>query len=98
MRRKSYNRYKEGLLVQDFDGFFLVPKRNKFDVSVRPDDRFHTVVQDDRLDLLAYKYFGDARLWWVIAEYNNVMWFFDINIGDTLRLPSITVLNMDILV
>ncbi len=32
----------------------------------------HTVLASDRLDLLADRYFGDARLWRSIAEENNI--------------------------
>jgi hypothetical protein len=28
--------------------------------------------EDDRLDLLAYQFYGDSQLWWVIATYNNL--------------------------
>jgi hypothetical protein len=45
--------------------------------------------EDDRLDLLANQFFGDASLWWVIATYNNLT---DIDIklepGLQLRIPS----------
>ncbi len=30
----------------------------------------HIVEQGDRLDLLAYRYYGDAGKWWVIADAN----------------------------
>jgi hypothetical protein len=28
--------------------------------------------EEDRLDLLAYQFYGDSQLWWVIATYNNL--------------------------
>jgi len=37
-----------------------------------PDDRFHTVVEGDRVDLLAHRYLGRADLWWVICDYNDI--------------------------
>jgi nucleoid-associated protein YgaU len=44
---------------------------------------------EDRLDLLANHYFGDASLWWVIAAKNNLL---DIDLklepGTTLRIPN----------
>lgn len=30
----------------------------------------HTVNQTDRLDLLAYKYYGDSKKWWLICDAN----------------------------
>ena len=41
-----------------------VPKRN---------DDIYVIAQDgDRLDNLAYKYYNDASLWWVIAQANEL--------------------------
>ena len=34
----------------------------------RSDDRFHTVVDGDRLDLLAHRYLGRADLWRIICD------------------------------
>ena len=30
----------------------------------------HTVNQTDRLDLLAYKYYGDPKKWWLFCDAN----------------------------
>ena len=35
-------------------------------------DIYVITVQGDRLDSLAWKYYGDTTLWWVIAAANNV--------------------------
>lgn len=43
----------------------------------------------DRLDLLAYKYYGDRTLWWVIAVANNINdASFYVKEGIQLRIPS----------
>jgi nucleoid-associated protein YgaU len=34
-------------------------------------DIYVVTVQGDRLDLLAYTYYNDATLWWVISMANN---------------------------
>lgn len=34
-------------------------------------DIYVVTVQGDRLDLLAYDYYNDASLWWVISMVNN---------------------------
>jgi hypothetical protein len=53
--------------------------------------------EEDRLDLLASQFYDDARLWWVIALYNNLT---DIDTklepGLQLRIPanSSTVTNL----
>ena len=35
-------------------------------------DIIHTVRPGERLDLLAYKYYGDVGLWWVISRANRL--------------------------
>lgn len=45
----------------------------------------------DRLDNLAYRYYNDQSLWWVIAKANNIgkgTW--SVEPGALLRIPSIT--------
>jgi hypothetical protein len=45
--------------------------------------------EDDRLDILAFQFYKDASLWWVIALYNNLT---DIDLklepGLQLRIPN----------
>lgn len=43
----------------------------------------------ERMDRLAVRFYGDARLWWVIAAANNIELVpADLNEGDILRIPS----------
>jgi hypothetical protein len=43
----------------------------------------------DRLDTLAYQYFKDATLWWIIASANNIHDApLGIKDGTILRIPS----------
>jgi len=43
----------------------------------------------DRLDLLAYKYYKDVRLWWIIARANNIgKGDFVVPLGKQLRIPK----------
>lgn len=44
-------------------------------VTVTTDNTFsitHYAGENDRLDSLAYKYYGSATLWWVIAKANEL--------------------------
>ena len=44
--------------------------------------------QHDRLDNLAYKYYEDARLWWIIARANNLgKGTLTVPIGTQIRIP-----------
>lgn len=41
-----------------------------------------------RLDLLAYEYYGDQTLWWIIARVNNLgKGSFNVPPGRRLRIP-----------
>jgi len=45
-------------------------------------------IQGDRLDNLAFKYFEDARLWWILARANNLgKGDLEVPIGTQLRIP-----------
>lgn len=42
------------------------------DILVREDDIYITTNNTDRLDMLAYRYYGNPRYWWIIAMVNNL--------------------------
>ena len=43
----------------------------------------------DRLDNLAFKYYGDSSLWWIIARANDIgKGDFTVPIGLQLRIPA----------
>jgi hypothetical protein len=64
----------------------------------RGDDRFVTTLLVDNLHLVAFRYLGDQRLWWVVADFNAII---DPTVElapyTTLRLPSTTRLWLDVL-
>lgn len=41
-------------------------------VTPRSSDIYVVTVRGDRLDNLAFEYYGDASLWWVISMSNNI--------------------------
>lgn len=53
------------------------------------DDEYVTVTNEteNRLDLIAYQYYGSPRYWWVIALANYILDPFEIPAGSTLRVP-----------
>jgi len=61
------------------------------EVPVQDDDKFYRVTGVDRIDLLAYRFYGDAVLWWVIAVANDLELVpTALNEGAVLRIPSKT--------
>ena len=47
----------------------------------------HTWKYGDRLYKLAHQYYGDERLWWVIAWYNAYPTEAHISLGNTIYIP-----------
>jgi hypothetical protein len=43
------------------------------DIPISPDDIYVVCTIGERLDLLAYKYYSDATLWWIIAAANPAL-------------------------
>ena len=56
-------------------------------IPERNDDLHLIATEGDRLDNLAFKFYGDASLWWYLAKANKLT---DINVpgGTQLRIPS----------
>lgn len=52
-------------------------------------DIYVVTTEGDRLDLLAFTYYGDASLWWVISGVNNGITFDSMfpEPGTQLRIP-----------
>lgn len=48
----------------------------------------HIYSVGDRLSNIAYKYYKDAKLWWVIAWFNNKPTDFHCKIGDVINIPE----------
>ena len=90
------SRYAACVLYVD-GGLESIGTRERIDVSPRPDDVFHTVVEGDRIDLIAYRYLGRAELWWIICDYNDMFFPLELEIGIVLRIPSVDYLQMRVL-
>lgn len=53
------------------------------------DDVIYQVQQEDRIDLLAERFYGNPELWWVIAIVNGMALLpNDLRPSSTIRIPS----------
>lgn len=84
------NRYAETKQLKDID-----TKKNYLESTIYPmikpndNDLYIISEQGDRLDLLAYKYYNDVSMWWIIATANNLNDAnFFVQPGIQLRIPS----------
>lgn len=62
------------------------------------DNITHPIVQSDTWQSIAYRYYGDALLWWVVVDFQAV---YDPTItlvpGERVVLPSLRTVQEDIL-
>ena len=90
------SRYATCVLFVDGNQEFI-GTRQQIDTTPRADDAFHTVIEGDRVDLIAHRYLGRAELWWVICDYNEMLFPLELEIGSVLRLPSAEHVEMRLL-
>lgn len=90
------SRYATCVLYVDGKEEFL-GTRPLIDTSPRFDDTFHTVVEGDRIDLIAYRYLGSVGLWWIICDYNDIFFPLGLEPGSVLRIPSVEYVQMHVL-
>ncbi len=90
------SRYAQSVLYKSNEGDSLGMRR-RVDTTPRFDDYFHTVIDGDRIDLLAHRYLGNAKLWWIICDYNDLFFALELELGQVLRIPSEDHVNMHIL-
>ena len=57
------------------------------DIPETDSDVYVITQKGDRLDNLAYQFYGDQHLWWYIAKANNLN-FMTIPTGTSLRIPG----------
>ena len=90
-----YSRYRNFDILVDNEGREMFETWRNLKIPKTDEDMFHEVRVKDkyRIDLIAHKYYNNQDLWWVIALANNVKDpFFDLEVGEILRIPSISAL------
>lgn len=93
--RESRLRYSDLLLADDI---LFWDVNDLPDYVARNDEISHLVQGGDRIDLLAYKYYGSSGLWWVIAWANDMESIpGDLNEGTKIRIPSPAYVNSTLL-
>ncbi len=52
--------------------------------------RVHKTIEGDRLDILAGEFYGDGRLWWVLASASGVGWALQVPPDTIILVPNIS--------
>ena len=84
------SRYRNLDRLLDDESNLYVETTEPVKVPTSPTDTFHIVTKKDenRLDLIAWQYYGNSLLWWVIAEASDVVDPFDVPRDTVLRVPD----------
>lgn len=48
----------------------------------------HEIVEGDEIDALAFRYYDDESLYWIIAEVNSLLNLWELTVGQRLTIPS----------
>jgi len=50
--------------------------------------RMYKTKESERLDIIANKFLGDGRLWWVLAAVSNIGWGLQVPPGTIIQIPQ----------
>jgi hypothetical protein len=78
-------------LLKNDDGTVFWDQPNFPQIVPQPKDTYLTISSDyvGRLDLIAFDYYGDVDLWWVIALANGIDLIpTEVTIGLKIRIPD----------
>lgn len=83
------SRYENNESKKLVDGRIVYRSKIYPEIPLRDDDVYVASETGDRLDTLAYQYYNDASLWWIIAAANNIHDApFGLTDGTILRIPQ----------
>ena len=84
------SRYRDLDVLIYEDGTRTYEMREDIEIPESKNDRLHKVdiSEENRLDLIADKYYNDATLWWIIAYANDIKDPLFVERGTVLRIPS----------
>lgn len=83
------NRYSNTKIQDRFDGRRVYKSTIYPSIPQSNSDLLIVSNEGDFLDTLAYKYYGDPTLYWIIANANNIgKGRFSVQSGLTLRIPT----------
>lgn len=87
--------------IIDDDGDLVLTDPEPYLYRELADNITHAVVQSDTWQSIAYRYYGDALLWWAVADFQPSGAVYDPTVtlvpGERVVLPSLRVVQEDVL-
>ena len=82
------SRYSNTKIKRDKSGIRAYKTTYYPDIPIRNDDHFIYPRFGERLDTLAYNFYGDSTLWWVIAKANGIRGKLNTPQDTEIRIPG----------
>ena len=83
------SRYINNYIKKTSDGRTVFESKIYPNIPLSDEDIYVATETGDRLDTLAYQYYKDSALWWIIAAANNIHNApIGLKEGTILRIPS----------
>ena len=91
----TISRYGIYRQILDNDTNLYLETVNQTTVDESDLDQFHEVLKEEenRLDIISYKYYGTPDYFWIIAMGNNLIDPMIVKPGEILRIPNFNSLN-----
>ena len=83
------SRYTNNYIKKTSDGRVVYQSKIYPNIPLSDEDIYVATETGDRLDTLAYQYYNDSTLWWIIASANNIHnASIGLKEGTILRIPQ----------
>lgn len=82
------NPYFTGV-VSVFDDGSVALDPGDFNYQKSDQDRYYTVIDEENLNAISFKAYGNAKLWHILAKVNNIFNPFELESGSTLLIPDL---------
>ena len=82
------SRYSNTKVKRDKSGIRVYKTTYYPDIPIRNEDHFIYPRFGERLDTLAYNFYGDVTLWWVIAKANGIKGKMYVPQNTEIRIPG----------
>ena len=81
-------RYQTTKTKKSKEGFRTYTTTYYPNIPISDSDTFILAKEGSRLDSLANEYYGDTKLWWVLAKSNGIRGKIALTAGELIRIPG----------